>query len=107
MLNYDDDHYSEGYGQIKEVSRAFTKYDILQPFLSDNDFRSSTDGNNIGCNIYVFDIRYQKNLESAQTIEIEFKFSENISAGVYGFALVLTNKLVSINSDGRRHFGLI
>ena len=38
---------------------------------------------------------------------MEFEFSKNIDAGIYGFALVLLNKLVSISSDGQRHFDLI
>ena len=40
LLNYDVDDYSQGYGQIKEVFRALTKDDILQPIISDHDFRS-------------------------------------------------------------------
>ena len=55
----------------------------------------------------MFSTSYQKNLESAQRIKAEFKFSENIPAGIYGYALVLTNKLDSIRSDGQRHFDLI
>ena len=103
LLNYDDDDYSQGYGQIKEAFRALTEYDILQPFISE-DFRSSNEGNNIGYNIYAFDIRYQKNFESGQPVKVEFKFSENIPAGIYGYGLVLTNKLISISSDGQRMF---
>ena len=41
LLNYDDDEYSQGYGQFKEAFRALTSDDILQPYISDNDFRSS------------------------------------------------------------------
>ena len=52
-------------------------------------------------------MRHQKILESAQPIKVEFQFSEIILAGIYGYALVLTNKLVSIGSDGPRHFVLI
>ena len=107
LLNYDDDDYSQGYGQIKEAFKALTKDDILQPYITEDDFRSSNEGNNIGYNIYAFDIRYQKNFENAQPIKIEFKFSENNNAGIYGYALVLTNKLISITSDGQRMFDLI
>ena len=52
-------------------------------------------------------MRYQKNLESAQPIEVEFLFSEKIHAGIYGYALVLTNKLVSLSNDGQPHLDLI
>ena len=106
LLNYDDDDYSQGFGLIKEAFKALTKDDILLPYISEDDFRSSNEANNIGYNIYAFDIRYQKNFENAQPVKVEFKFSENIAAGIYGYALVLTNRLVSITSDGQRMFDL-
>ena len=106
LLNYDDDNYSQGYGQIKEAFRSLTKDDILKSYISEDDFRSSNEGNNFGYNIYDFDIRYQKNFENSQPVKVEFKFSENIAAGIYGYALVLTNRLASISSDGQRKFDL-
>ena len=36
LVNYDDDDYSQGYGQIKEVSRALTKDDILNLYTFDH-----------------------------------------------------------------------
>ena len=107
LLNYEDDYYSQGYGQIKEAFKALTKDDILQPYISDHDFKSSNDGNDIGYNIYAFDIRYQKNFENSQPVKVEFKFSENIPGGIYGYALVLTNKLFSVSSDGQRMFDIV
>ena len=61
----------------------------------------------MGFDLYVFDIRYRKNLEPAQPIKVEFNFSENAPAGIFGYALVITNKFVSISSGGQRHFDLI
>ena len=107
LLNYNDDDYSQGYGQIKEAFKALTKDNILQPFISEHDFRSSNDGNNISYNIYAFDIRYQKKFESSQPKKVEFKLDGVVPAGIYGYALVLTNRLVSISSDGQRMFDLI
>ena len=106
LLNYNDDDYSRGYGLIKEAFKALTKDNLLQPYISDNDFRSSNDGDNIGYNIYVFDIRYQKNFENSQPIKVEFKFDGVVPAGIYGYDLVLTNSLISISSDGQRMFNL-
>ena len=106
LLNYEDDDYSQGYGQIKEAFKALTKDNILQPHISNHDFKSSNDDNDIGYNIYAFDIRYQKNFENAQPVKVEFKFSENIPGGIYGYALVLTNRLASTTSDGQRMFDL-
>ena len=105
-MNYDDDDYSQGYGEIKEAFKALTKDDILQSYITDDDYRSSNDGDNIDYNIHVFDIRYQKSFETGQSVKIEFKFDKVIPAGLYGYALVLTNRLISITSDGQRMFDL-
>ena len=107
LLNYDEDDYSQGYGQIKEAFKALTKDNILQPYISEDDFRSDNNGNTIGYNIHVFDIRYQKNYQSGQSVKIEFKLDKIIPVGVYGYALVLTNRLVSISSDGQRMLDLV
>ena len=76
LLNYNDDDYSQGYGQIKEAFKALTKDNLLQPYISDDDFRSSNNGDNIGYNIYVFDLRYQKNFESSQPIKVDLNLME-------------------------------
>ena len=50
-------NFFRGFGQIKEVFRALTKDDILQPYISDHDFRSSNAGvYDVGYNLYVSDI---------------------------------------------------
>ena len=106
LLNFDDDDYSQGYGQIKEAFKALTKDNILQPYISEEHLRSDNIGDNIGYNIHVFDIRYQKNYQSDQSVKVEFKLDKIVPAGVYGYALVLTNRLVSISSDGQRMIDL-
>ena len=108
LINYDDDDYSQGYHQIKEAFRVLTKDDILQPYISEADFRRSNVAvNDVGYNLYVFDIRYQKNFTNSQPIKVEFKFEGVVPNDINGYALVLTNKLISISSDGQRHFDLI
>ena len=105
--NYDDDDHSQGYGQIKEAFKALTKDNILQPYISEDDFRSDNNGTCIGYNIHVFDIRYQKDYQSGQSVKMEIKLDKIVPAGVYGYALVLTNRLVSIGSDGQRMLDLV
>ena len=80
---------------------------MLKPYMSDHVFRSSNDSDNIGYNLYVFDLQYQKYLESVQPIKVKFKFDGVVLAGIYGYALVSTNKLLSISNDGSRRFDLI
>ena len=108
ILNYDDDVYSQGYHQIKETFQGLTKDEILQPYISDYNFRTSNAAaNDVGYNLYVFDIRYQKNFTNSQPIKVEFKFEGVVPNDINGYALVLTNKLVSVSSDGQRHFDSI
>ena len=107
LLNYDNDDYSQVYGQIKEVSKVLTKDNILQSYLTEVDFRSPTvgdDGIENGHNIHAFDMRYQKSFQSGKSVKVEFKLDNVVPAGIYGYALVLTNRLVSISSDGQRMF---
>ena len=106
-MNYNNDDYNQGYGQIKQAFRALTNGDVLQPYISDHDFRSSKNNNDMGYNLYVFDIRCQKDFENSQPIKVEFKFDGVNPAGIYAYALVLTNKKISISSDGQRQFDLI
>ena len=108
LLNYDDDDYSQGHHRIKEAFKALTKDDILQSYISEADFRTSNvAANDIGYNLYVFDIRYQKNFTKSQPIKVQFKFEGVVPNDINGYALVLTNKLVAKSSDGQRHFDLI
>ena len=78
---------------------ALTKDDIFRHYISDHDLRSFNEGNDIGYKLNVFHLRYQKNL--AQPIKVEFDFSEKVPAGIYGYALVLTKKILSISSQRR------
>ena len=41
LLNYNDDVFSQGYGLIKQAFKDLTKDDILEPYLSENHFRSN------------------------------------------------------------------
>ena len=108
LNNDDDDDLSQGYSQIKETLGALTKDDILRPCISNDNFRTSNvraDDN--GFDLYVFDKRYQKNFTNSQPFKVEIKIDRADPYDINGFALVLTNKLVSVSSDGNRHFDLI
>ena len=108
LINYEDDAYSQGYHQIKEAFKALSKDKILQPYISDDNFRTSNAAaNDVGYNLYVFDRRYQKNFTIFQPIKVEFKFEGVVPNDIDGYALVSTTKLVSVSSDGQRHFDLI
>ena len=89
ILNYDDDEYSHGYSQIKEVFRALTKDNILQPYISDDNSRTSNvRADDVGYSLHVFDIRYQKNSTNNQPTKSEFKLDGVVSNELNGYALV-------------------
>ena len=70
LLNYDDDDYSQGYDRIKECFKALTKGDILQPYISDDKFRSSNvraDDNDY--KLFVFDIYYHKKITASNRLK--------------------------------------
>ena len=52
-------------------------------------------------------MRYQQNFTASQPVKVEFEFDGFVSNDIKGYALVLTNKLVSISSDGQRYVDLI
>ena len=108
LINYDIDDYIQGYHQIKEAFKNLTGDNILQPYISDGDFRSSNVRTvDVSYTLYIFDIRYQKNYTASQSIKVIFKFDGLNPPDTNGYALVLTNKLTSISSDGQQHFDLV
>ena len=106
LLNYEDDDYSQGYHQIKEDFIPLTKDDILRPYISADDFRSSNvRADDVGYNLYVFDI--SEKFTASQPIKVKIKFDGVVPNDIKGYALVLTNKIISLGSDEQRHFDFI
>ena len=48
----------------------------------------------------------RNNFTASQPIKVEFNFDGVIPNDINGYALVLTKHLVSVSSDGQRHFDL-
>ena len=99
--DYDRDNYREAYQEIENFFRLHTETNLLRPLII-----YINSGQII--NFYVFDLSKQKDHIATQPIRLEFKFSAAIVvAENIAYAVVLTPKLISISSDGRRHFDLI
>ena len=93
---------------IEEAVRALPNYDILQPYMSYDKFRSlNVRADNTGCNLYVFVIGYQQNFTTSQPIKKELLFDGVVPIDINRYALVLPNNLVPKSSDGQRHFDII
>ena len=90
--DYNRDKYDQAYSEIEN---------LLNPFIDLNKFRTNY-------NFYVFDLSKQRDIIMSQPIRLEFKFNAAIDVADYvAYALVLTPKLISISSDGQRHFDLL
>ena len=92
---------------IKHTMKLKTFYhlkcesDLLNPFIDLHKFRTNY-------NFVVFDLSKQKDQIASQPIRLEFKFIAAFGVADYiAYALVLTPKLISISSDGQRHFDLL
>ena len=99
--DYDRDKYDQAYSEIENFYHLHSETNLLNPFIDLNKFRRIY-------NFYVFDLSKQKDHIASQPIRLEFKFNAAIDvANFVAYALVLTPKLISISSDGQRHFYLI
>ena len=99
--DYDRDKYDQAYSEIEISNHLRSETSLLNPFIDLNKFRTNY-------NFYVFDLSKQKDHIASQPIRLEFKFNAAIVvANFVAYALVLTPKLISISSDGQKHFDLI
>ena len=96
----DDDENSQRYAQIKEASRGLRKDDFLQQYNFHQVFGSSNDGICVRYILCVLPTRYETNFTAAQSIKVEFIDEGVVLANVNCYALILTNKLTPIISDG-------
>ena len=99
--DYDRDKYDQAYSEIGNFYLLKNETNLLNPFIDLHKFRTNY-------NFYVFDLSKQKDNIASQPIKLEFKLSAAINVADYiAYALVLTPKLISISSDGQRHFDLL
>ena len=99
--DYDRDKYDQAYSEIENFYHLKSKTNLLNPFLDLHKFRTNY-------NFYVFDLSKQKDHITSQPIRLEVKFNAAIDVADYiAYARVLTPKLISISSDGQKHFDLI
>ena len=108
-IEHEDEKGSKSYGCGVAWFRPFRNFALLQCHYSDHRYSSSNDhsNNKIANFSYISDVCCQIGYSSQQFIYVDFKLSEDFPSGIVGFALVLTNMLVSICSVGQRHVDLL
>ena len=99
--DYDRDKYDQAYSEIENFYLLKSETNLLNPLIDLHKVRTNY-------NFYVFDLSKQKDPIGSQPIRLEFKFNAAIDVADYiAYALVLKPKLISISSDGQRHFDLL
>ena len=84
-------------------SQDFVGIEHFPPYISFKEFKDLY-------NLYIFDIKYQKEHLSAQEITIDFQFRQGYDVkalNMTAYALVLKNKMISVSTDGSKMFDII
>ena len=99
-INYGTNNYNEALKEIVSFKKDYNGLPHnIKPYINHRTFKSNY-------RIYVFDTRYQSDHIGPQPIQLNFKFSAAV-ADVICHALVLTRKVISVNSDGNKMVDII
>ena len=99
-INCGTNNYSEAFKEIVSFNKDYNGLPHnIKPYINHRTFKSNH-------RIYVFDTRYQSDHIGPQPIQLNFKFSA-VVADVICHALVLTRKVISVNSDGNKMVDII
>ena len=99
-INYGTNNYNEAFKEIVSFNKDYNGLPHnIKPYINHRTFKSSY-------RIYVFDTRYQRDHIGPQPIQLNFKFSAGV-ADVISNTLVLTRKVISVNSDGNKMVDIV
>ena len=99
-INYGTNDYNEAFKEIFSFNKDYNGLPHnIKPYINHRTFKSNY-------RIYVFDTRYQRDHIGPQPIQLNFKFRAAV-ADVICHALVLTRKVISVNSDGNKMVDII
>ena len=99
-INYGTNNYNEAFKEIVSFNKDYNGLPHnKKPYINHRTFKSSH-------RISVSDTRYQRDHIGPQPIQLNFNFSAAV-ADVICHALVLTRKVISVNSDGNNMVDII
>ena len=99
-INYGTNNYKEALKEIVSFKKNYNGLPhIKKPYINHRLFKSIY-------RIYVLDTRYQSDHIGPQPIQLNFKLSAAV-ADIICHALVLTRKVISVNSDGNKMVDII
>ena len=99
-INYATNNYNEAFKEIVSFNKDYNGLPHnIKPYINHRTFKSTN-------RIYVFDTRYQSDHIGPQPIQLNFKFTAAV-ADVKCHSLVLTRKVISVNSDRNKMVDIV
>ena len=99
-INYGTNNYNEAFKKIVSFNKDYNGLPHnIKPYINHRTFKSSY-------RTYVFDTRDQSDHIGPHPIQLNFKFSAAV-ADVLCHSLVLTRKVISVNSDGNKMVDIV
>ena len=99
-INYGTNNYNEVFKEVFSFNKDYNGLPHnIKPYINHRTFISSY-------RIYVFNTRHQRDHIGPQPIKLNFKFSAAV-ADFKCHALVLTRKVISVNSDGNKMVDIV
>ena len=99
-INYGTNNYNEAFKEIVGFNKDYNGLPHnIKSYINHRTFKSNY-------RIFVFDTRYQSDHIGPQPIQLNYKFSAAV-ADVIFHALVLTRKVISVNSDGNKMVDIV
>ena len=100
------------YVEIISYFRHLTKDNTLETYFTRKDFNTSNEYlkyYRTGCNLYVLHIRNHQDFATPKPVKLKFDLSTAVAAavGLSWYALLLTNQVISKNSNGQRQSDLL
>ena len=102
QIDFQRNKYNEPYNEVRIFYKDYIKGEGA-PYISFRDFKELY-------NLHVFVLRTQKDNASAQPIRVDFKLRAGyyaVATNYQATALVLTQKVISVSSDGVRMFDVV
>ena len=97
---YGANNYNEAFKKTVNFNKDYNGLPHnIKPYINHRPFKSSY-------RIYVFDTRYQSDHIGPQPKQLNFKFSAAV-ADIICHGLVLTRKVISVNSDGNKKVDIV
>ena len=100
IINNGTNNYNGAFKEIVSFDKDYNgSPHNIKPYINHRILKST-------CRINVFGTRYQSDHIGPQPIQLNFKFSASV-ADVICHALLLTRKVISVNSDGNKMVDIV